>query len=153
MPAATNPPTPAGISGEAASSIPRLPPSSTFDILPPLHTLLVRLLLPPANAPAGFGSPPPSQNEQPISPKDLASAASAVTAKLQKARVAVSAIEGIEVSIEEQEKIIRELEEELDRGKRVLADLGDACRRATQDSNISAPNSRMDIDMPDPGAD
>lgn len=97
MPTATTPPT---------SST--LPPPQVFDILPPLHSLLSRLLLPP---PAD-GLTPSADATSPLSPKDLATAASSITNKIQKARTAVRELPGIEMGIEEQEDAIRELEEE-----------------------------------------
>lgn len=89
-----------------------LPPPQTFDILPPLHALLSRLLLP--NNGADIPTPSPA-TIKPISPKDLATAASSITAKIQKARVAVRELPGVEMGIEEQEDVIRELEGEVRR--------------------------------------
>ncbi|KAK3168189.1 hypothetical protein OEA41_004635 [Lepraria neglecta] len=89
-----------------------LPPPQTFDILPPLHALLSRLLLP--NNGAEISSPSPD-TVTPISPKDLATAASSITAKIQKARAAVRDLPGVEMGIEEQDDVIRELEEEVRR--------------------------------------
>ncbi|KAL2039414.1 hypothetical protein N7G274_007686 [Stereocaulon virgatum] len=89
-----------------------LPPPQTFDILPPLHALLSRLLLP--NNGAEISTPSPD-TITPISPKDLATAASSITAKIQKAGVAVRELPGVEMGIEEQEAVIRELEGEVRR--------------------------------------
>ncbi|KAL9101952.1 MAG: hypothetical protein Q9163_002840 [Psora crenata] len=99
-----------------------LPPPQTFDILQTLYPLLTRLLQPP---PAGH-SPTPnlgSDSATSLSPKDLAASASTVLLKIQKARQAVEGLEGIDVSVEEQEDIIRELEEEAQRGQSVLSGL------------------------------
>lgn len=85
-----------------------LPPAQLFDILPPLHSLLSRLLLPPS----ADGLTPATDTITPLSPKDLATAASSITNKIQKARIAVRELPGVEMSIEEQEDVIAELEEE-----------------------------------------
>ncbi|KAF6235624.1 hypothetical protein HO173_006307 [Letharia columbiana] len=85
-----------------------LPPPQLFDILPPLHSLLSRLLLPPS----ADGLTPSPDTITPVSPKDLATAASSITNKIQKARVAVRELPGVGMGIEEQEDVIAELEEE-----------------------------------------
>jgi len=146
MPSATLPPSPTNPPTTAA-----LPPS-TFDIIPPLHTLLTRLLLPPpTNAshttqpqsgitPAALSPAPansPSVQNQIIStsylfPKDLSIAASAVKIKIQKARVVVTGLPDVERTIEEQESEIGELEWEVERLKGVLKELGESGRRAAE---------------------
>ncbi|KAM0798672.1 RNA polymerase II transcription mediator complex subunit 9-domain-containing protein [Usnea florida] len=99
---------------------PTNPPPPLFDILPPLHTLLTRLLLPDALTP----SPP-----TPLSPKDLATAASSITAKIQKARTAARELPGMEMGIKEQEEVIRELEGESRRLRGVEEEIALAARR------------------------
>ncbi len=146
MPSATLPPSPTNPPTTAA-----LPPS-TFDIIPPLHTLLTRLLLPtPTNAsqttqpqsgitPAALSPAPdnsPSVQSQItstsyLSPKDLSIAASAIKIKIQKARVAVAGLPDVERTIEEQESEIREFDGEVERLRGVLKELGESGRRAAE---------------------
>lgn len=102
-----------------------LPPPQLFDILPPLHTLLSRLLLPPSLD----GTTPSPDTTAPLSPKDLATAASSITNKIQKARVAVRELPGTEMGIEEQEDVIQELEEESGR----LRGVEEGIRRAARE--------------------
>lgn len=113
MPTATTPPTPD-----------TLPPPQLFDILPPLHSLLSRLLLPPSTD----GLTPSPDTTHPISPKDLATAASSITNKIQKAQTAVRGLPGVETGIEEQEEVIAELEEESRRLRGVEEGIGRAAR-------------------------
>lgn len=147
MLSATVPPSPTNPPIAAA-----LPPS-TFDIIPPLHTLLTRLLLPsPPNTsqttqlhsgitPAALSPAPansPSVQNQIItstsylSPKDLSIAASAVKIKIQKARVMVAGLPDVERTTEEQEIEIRELVGEVKRLRGVLKELGESGRRAAE---------------------
>ncbi|CAF9912401.1 MAG: hypothetical protein ALECFALPRED_008107 [Alectoria fallacina] len=114
MPTATSPP---------PSST--LPPPQLFDILPPLHALLSRLVLPPSLD----GTTPSPDTIAPISPKDLATAASSITSKIQKARVAVRELPGVEMGIEEQEDVMAELEEE----SRRLRGVEEGIRKAARD--------------------
>ncbi|KAL6721022.1 hypothetical protein ACLMJK_000122 [Lecanora helva] len=87
-----------------------LPPPQTFDILPPLHALLARLL-----PPSPSSTSPTTSSDPPIPPKELATTASAITNKIQKARVAVRGLPGVEMSLHEQEDVIGELEAEVRR--------------------------------------
>lgn len=66
----------------------------------------------------------------PLSPKDLTTASSAVRIKIQKARVAVQRLPDINRSVQDQEREIRELEDEVSRLKGVLAALGEGAREA-----------------------
>ena len=105
----------------APKSHPPLPPPQTFDFLPPLHTLLSRLLLPTNNGDISSPAPSPQTNNNnnintsPLSPKDLATAASGITAKIQRARNAVKELPGMEMGNEELEEMIGELEAEVER--------------------------------------
>ena len=115
MPVATDPNT---------NTTPLLPPPQTFDILPPLYPLLTRLLLLPPSPTDPASTPNPAPDAPtPLSPKDLATAASSIMLKIQNARQAVSALEGMDVGLEEQGALIRELEEEVRRGEGVLGAL------------------------------
>lgn len=102
-----------------------LPPAQLFDILPPLHSLLSRLLLPPF----ADGLTPVTDTITPLSPKDLATAASSITNKIQKARVAVRELPSAEMSIAEQEDVIAELEEESRRLRGVEEGIMHAARK------------------------
>ena len=147
MPSAASPTTPAGENASKTNNndpAPQLPPPATFDFLPPLYTLLTRLLV----APNTIHSNSPSTNtaDQSIAPKDLAIMASAITAKIQKARVAVRGMEGIEMSLDEQEAIIWELEEEVERGRGVLTRLRKNCANAIGDVGSEDSSGKMDVD-------
>ncbi|MCJ1270747.1 hypothetical protein MMC22_010644 [Lobaria immixta] len=119
---------------------PPLPSPSTFDILPPLHALLSRLLLPGPNNNAPAASSPLATSSSPhlinaaatapLSPKDLTTASSAVKIKIQKARVAVQRLPDINRSVQDQQHEIRELEDEVARLRGVLAALGEGAREA-----------------------
>ncbi len=65
-------------------------------------------------------------------PKDLSIAASAVKIKIQKARVAVAGLPDVERTTEAQESEIGELEEEVERLRGVLKELGESGRRAAE---------------------
>lgn len=128
MPAPTSAPPP-----------PLLPPPQTFDLLSPLSPLLSRLLLAQpatsssqATSPAGGISsstspPPPATNhdtgDAPLSPKDFPAMVQQIHARIAKARQVVRGTDGVEMSVEEQEDVVRELEGELERGRGVLAAL------------------------------
>ena len=135
MPTAIKPPAPSGGDAETdgiSEALALLPPPSTFDFLPPLQALLSRLLL---SSKSNDSASPQTTNapEQPITPKDLTTAASTVTSMIHKARLAVNAIEGIDIAPEEQDEIIRELKEEVERGAKVLRDLQQSCRKVDED--------------------
>ncbi|KAK0517324.1 hypothetical protein JMJ35_000479 [Cladonia borealis] len=117
MPSATSPST---NPTTAPTSRPPLPPPQTFDFLPPVYALLSRLTLPTNNGDISSPAPSPQNNNinnntSPLSPKDLATAASPIIAKIQKARNAVKALPGIEMGNEELEEMIKELEAEVER--------------------------------------
>lgn len=120
MPIATTPP----LASFTASST--LPPPQTFDILPPLHTLLSRLLQGEAHNISNL-SPEATTI---LSPKDLATAASGIMAKLQKAKTVVKELPGVEMGIEEQAGVIGELEEEVRRLREVEKGIRSAAREA-----------------------
>lgn len=133
MPTATSPPPPS-----------TLPPPHLFDILPPLHALLSRLLLP--HSLDGTTPSPDTTATAPLSPKDLATAASSITNKIQKARVAVRELPGVEISIEEQEDVIAELEEESRRLRGVETGISKAARDRLGGAvgHVEAVPGRMD---------
>ncbi|KAL8999636.1 MAG: hypothetical protein Q9169_001596 [Polycauliona sp. 2 TL-2023] len=92
-----------------------LPPASTFDIIPPLHTVLSRLLL--SDSIASPTSPSHNGNQGPLSPKDLAAAISEVRARIARARSITAGMQDSDRTIEEQNEEIEEL-------KAVLAKIG-----------------------------
>lgn len=112
---------------QPSTNPPLLPPPQTFDLLPPLHALLSRLLL--SRDPTDLSTPSPETvTASPISPKELGAAASTVTNKIQKARLAVRELPGVEMSLEEQKDLIEELEEEVERLGGVLEGIRSAAR-------------------------
>ncbi len=130
MPSATSP-----TLTTAPADLPTVPNPSTFDVLPPFHALLTRLLHPTfasqqTSTPTPQLSSSPSHTTAPLSPKDIATAASGVKIKIQKARIAVQRLPDVERSVKEQEEEIRELQEEARRLRRVLGDLAQAAARA-----------------------
>jgi hypothetical protein len=78
--------------------------------VPPLHTLLSRLV----------ANPTDPTNLPPLATKDLITEATAIKISIQAARAAVAALPDVERSIEEQEADIRELEAVIQRQKAVL---------------------------------
>lgn len=88
-----------------------LPPPQTFDIIPPLHGLLSRLLVAATEY---------TTTSTPLSAKDLGSEASAIKIKIQKARAAVEALPDVDRTVQEQELEIRELEDRIEGLKKVL---------------------------------
>ena len=118
-----------------------LPPPQVFDLIPHIHALLARLLLPNTQHTAQDISTPSSSitanSTVALSPKDLATAASGVMVKIQKARNAVRDLPGVQVGLDEQERIIRDLEEEVRRLNEVEVGIGRAARRSLKDE-ISA---------------
>ncbi|KAK7529782.1 RNA polymerase II transcription mediator complex subunit 9-domain-containing protein [Phyllosticta citribraziliensis] len=144
---------PANANGSAAATIPALPSPATFDLLPQLHILLSRLLIPkPAvggsqqqqggtsaaatgtTATAAAGGNAHSQQGAPAEHKDpetqpleihqLAAAASALKVRLQRARQACARLGDVDRSVEEQEDEMQELELRVAKLKAVLEELG-----------------------------
>jgi predicted ATP-grasp superfamily ATP-dependent carboligase len=104
----------------------------TFDFLPPLHSLLARILLPSGAAlppPTGTGEstegPETTSGTGHLDIKDLGAAVSVIKVRIQKARVAVRSMSDIERSMEEQEEEIRELEERIAKQRGVLKGLSE----------------------------
>ncbi|EFE41984.1 conserved hypothetical protein [Trichophyton verrucosum HKI 0517] len=123
------------ISSSDPAVAPPFPPPQTFDILPPLHALLARLL---SNQSSSFatgqpGEPGLSQSTEQtpgggiasldgLDPKSLLTGASAVKIRIQKARNAVEEMPDIERTIAEQEEEIVMLEKRIGRLRGVLDD-------------------------------
>ncbi|MCJ1256760.1 hypothetical protein MMC24_004584 [Lignoscripta atroalba] len=106
MPSATSPPSPHSNA---------LPSPQTFDIVPPLHALLSRLLVSSVEGSA----------ESPISPKDLATEAAAIKIKIQKARAAAETLPDIHRTVAEQEEEIDELYGRIVGLKKVLGQIAE----------------------------
>ena len=100
------------------------PPPQTFSIIPPIHALLLRLQAGTSteanvsSSPAFDANP---QQAQPLSIKDLASAAAPIRLKIAKARAVVDTLPDIDRTIEEQEEEIKALEARVKRLKGTLA--------------------------------
>ncbi|EAW09516.1 RNA polymerase II mediator complex middle subunit MED9 [Aspergillus clavatus NRRL 1] len=139
------------------------PSPQTFDIIPPLHGLLKRLLSPQTagegpraaggatgeTGPSGSG---PSQGVQqpshhpsmgngglPLSTKELPTEASAIKIRIQKAHAVVEGLPDIHRSVAEQEREIAELEDRISKLKSVVSDFG---RRA----DVGVPELHRSMD-------
>ncbi|KAI9707275.1 MAG: hypothetical protein M1836_000235 [Candelina mexicana] len=99
-----------------SNSAPALPPPQTFDVLPPLHSLLMRLV------PQLISHP----DQQPLEPQHLATESSVIKIRLQKARTAVEAMPDVERNVAEQEEEIKGLEERIAKQREVLRSLSEA---------------------------
>jgi len=114
---ASQPPTGAATPAVLAPPAPpSIPPPSSFDVLPDLHKLLKRLIEPPTD-------PAPAQ-DGPLDIQHVATAASDIRVKIQKARRAVMALPDIDRTCEDQEDEIEDLEAKIARLKASLAELG-----------------------------
>lgn len=102
-----------------ASTSQGLPPPTTFDILPDLHKLLKRLLdTSPSPAPAQAGA------DGPLEIQHVATAATDIRLKIQRAQRAVMAVPEIDRTCEDQEEEIEDLEARIARLKASLRELG-----------------------------
>ncbi|KAJ4984088.1 hypothetical protein SVAN01_10444 [Stagonosporopsis vannaccii] len=102
-----------------APASPGLPPPTAFDILPDLHQLLKRLL---DTAPTS--APSQSAADGPLEIQHVATAATDVRLKIQKAQRAVMALPEIDRTCEDQEEEIEDLEARIVRLKASLRELG-----------------------------
>ncbi|RHZ44513.1 RNA polymerase II mediator complex middle subunit MED9 [Aspergillus thermomutatus] len=123
------------------------PPPQTFDIIPPLHGLLLRLLsaqtageggprtageaggqAPSGSSGAGQGvqqqNPAAGNGLAPLSAKNLPTAASSIKIRIQKAHAVVESLPDIDRSVAEQEGEIEELENRIASLKLVLSEFG-----------------------------
>ena len=87
-----------------------LPPPSSFDIIPALHSLLSRLSSSLEN----------SSYVPPLSLKDVAAEAASVKIRIQKARALVDTLPDIDRTVEEQEGDLEELKTMIGKQKRTL---------------------------------
>ncbi|GIK01386.1 hypothetical protein Aspvir_005422 [Aspergillus viridinutans] len=135
--------------GEPTNTAPQpvsFPPPQTFDIIPPLHGLLLRLLSAQTageggprtageagQAPSGSSGPGQGVQQQtsatgsglaPLSAKNLPTEASSIKIRIQKAHAVVESLPDIGRSVAEQEKEIEELENRIARLNAVLSAFG-----------------------------
>ena len=103
---------------------PALPPPATFDILPDLHKLLSRLIATSAQPPAPIPTPGQPSGDGPLDIQHLATAATELKLKIQKARRAVMALPDIDRTCEDQQEEIEDLEARIARLKATLRGLG-----------------------------
>ncbi|KAI9834210.1 MAG: hypothetical protein M1819_003048 [Sarea resinae] len=117
----TTPQPPTSISATTTTTTPPpLPPPQTFDILPPVHALLSRLLK------ASSSAPPPTYTDPQqagLEAQHLPTEAAAIKIRIQKARAAIESLPDMDRTVVEQEAEIRELEEKAKRQREVLAGL------------------------------
>ncbi|KAJ8105611.1 hypothetical protein OPT61_g10070 [Boeremia exigua] len=116
---ASLPPTGSATPALQAAAAQGLPPPTAFDILPDLHRLLKRLL---DTAP----TPAPSQSaaDGPLEIQHVATAATDIRLKVQRAQRAVLALPEIDRTCEDQEEEIEDLEARIARLKASLRELG-----------------------------
>lgn len=104
-----------------------LPTPATFDILPPLHELLSRLVADdPTASLTAEPSSPTYQNLEPLAMHQLAGEASSIRSRIRRARAAVEALPDVDRTIEEQEEEIRLLQERITKQTAVLKGLTQA---------------------------
>jgi hypothetical protein len=104
----------------AASSAPGLPPPSTFDVLPDLHKLLKRLL---ETSPTPTTTAQPSA-DGPLEIQHVATAATDIKLKIQKAQRAVMSLPDIDRTCEDQQEEIEDLKARIAGLKASLRELG-----------------------------
>ncbi|KAF2868867.1 RNA polymerase II transcription mediator complex subunit 9-domain-containing protein [Massariosphaeria phaeospora] len=130
MSAAATPHTSILPAGDAAPAPPGMPTAApapaTFDILPDLHKLLSRLISTSPQHPAPTPAPTPGQpvGDGPLEMQHLATAATDVKLKIQKARRAVMALPDIGRTLEDQQEEIEDLQARIARLKASLRELG-----------------------------
>lgn len=88
------------------SATPALPPPTTFDILPDLHKLLKRIIDAPPADPASHAAPA----DGPLEIQHVATAATDIRLKMQRAQRAVMALPEMDRTCEDQEDEIEDLE-------------------------------------------
>ena len=107
MPTATSPSTQVP---SQTTDQPSLPSATTFNILPPLHPILARLLT----------------ND--LSPKDLHAAAAPIFVRIHRAKEIVGGLEGGDMGLKEQEELIALLEAQVERAEGVAQGLRGSVR-------------------------
>ncbi len=98
-----------------------LPPPSTFDVVPALYSLLSRLL--PSS---------PTSHDTPLEPQQLPLEATALKIKLQRARAAVETLPDMDRTIEQQQREIDEMGENIRQQRQVLEMLASKARAASR---------------------
>lgn len=146
----TAPETPSKDATPSPQTVP-FPPPQTFEVIPPLHGILLRLLSQkgtsggtaggapgattepaqqPLSAGANNGNTAPSlapldaTAHPPLDVKDIPTATSSVKIRIQKARTVVEALPDVHRSVAEQQKEIDELVDRVARLRTVVADFG-----------------------------
>lgn len=94
-----------------------LPSSETFDIIPPLHEILSRLLILSSGAPA-------YKNAAPLEIQQLLAETAVVKNRIRKARRTVEELPDGDRGVEEQEREIAELRGKVEKQRGVLARVG-----------------------------
>ncbi|KAF2144592.1 uncharacterized protein K452DRAFT_144297 [Aplosporella prunicola CBS 121167] len=121
--------------GSAQPDTPQLPPPASFDVLPHLHTLLGRLLIPAgddASAKPGDGTGAGQQgaaddkasDAAPLDIQQLTAASSGLKTRLQKARQACARLGDVDRTVDEQMEEMEELEERVRKLRQTLNRLG-----------------------------
>ncbi|BDD60014.1 hypothetical protein MAP00_005181 [Monascus purpureus] len=126
--------------GEASSSpspqpVP-FPSPQTFDIIPPLHGLLLRLISPQTTGEAalsevgavGPNAPPP------LDIKDLPIETNSIRIRIQKARAVVESLPDVHRTVADQEREIEELEDRIARLRSVIVEFGKRAGKQTEAS-------------------
>lgn len=144
------------ITSTSSSQTSTLPPAlspANLDTIPVLTSILTRLQPPTSGAtstpgpsttplPSSFTSSGPSSSQLrpdasgPLTTKEIPAATDALKHRLQRARVEVARLPGIEMGIQEQEEEIRRLEERVRRQREVLEGLRDVGVRAGRGEDV-----------------
>jgi hypothetical protein len=136
--ASTSPPSRATPATSAPQpSTPQPPAPSTLDILPLLTTLLTNLQESSQNPTqsATSASPTDPNFTAPITPKDIVALTDGMKAKIREARAQIARLPDMDVSLDEQEQEIRDLEERIRRQRKELERLKGIGGRAVDDGN------------------
>jgi hypothetical protein len=120
---ASFPPTGSATPAPPPPAEPQLPSPAAFDILPDLHRLLSRLMNAAAQPPAPTPTPGKLSEDSPLEMQQLATAATELKLKIQRARRAVMALPDIDRSCEDQQEEIEYLEARIERQKTALRGL------------------------------
>jgi hypothetical protein len=103
----------------AAAPAPGLPPPSTFDVLPDLHKLLKRLL---ETSPTPTTAQPSADG--PLEIQHVATAATDIKLKIQKAQRAVMSLPDVDRTVEDQQEEIEDLKARIAGLRASLRELG-----------------------------
>lgn len=104
-------------------SVSTLPSPEVFDIIPPLHELLSRLLS-TATTSNGSTTAIAYKSAEPLGFQQLVAEASAVRNRIRRARRAVEVLPDVEREVVEQEREIVELRARIEKQRKVLSEIG-----------------------------